>query len=205
MTRIKVCGLAREEDVRTASDLGAEYLGFNFASSSPRRVTQDKARDLARLARGALRVGVFVDETPEEIEAASRAASLDLVQLHRDLREEDLALPLPVIAVVAVSREGARLPSLEILSRCHAVLFDSADATRIGPRVPFDWGAWTDERAPVPVWLGGGLTAENVAGAIRTFRPAGVDVASGVEASPGVKDPDRMRRFFHAVRSADGG
>ena len=204
MTKIKVCGLTREEDVRAASDLGADYLGINFAASSPRRVALEKARGLARLARGALRVGVFVQESPAEIEAASHAASLDLVQLHRDLREEDLGLSHPVIAVVAISREGARLPSLEILSRCHAVLFDSDDATRSRPRIPFDWGgAWTGERPPVPVWLAGGLTAENVGDAIRTFRPAGVDVASGIEASPGVKDPDRMRRFFEAVRRAD--
>jgi phosphoribosylanthranilate isomerase len=205
VTRIKICGLTREEDVRAAADLGAAYLGLNFASGSPRRVTLEKARSLARCARGALRVGVFVGETRGEIEAASEAASLDLVQLHRPLREEDLSLPVPIIAVALVSGSGAAPIPPAILSRCHAVLFDSDDATRRGPRAPFEWSQPAGNRSTVPAWLAGGLTPENVAEAIRTFRPAGVDVASGVESAPGVKDHDRMRLFFESVRSADGG
>ncbi|MFN2385733.1 MAG: N-(5'-phosphoribosyl)anthranilate isomerase, partial [Thermoanaerobaculia bacterium] len=181
MTRIKICGLTREEDVRVAADLGAAYLGFHFASGSPRRVTLEKARSLARCARGALRVGVFVGESREEIEAASEAASLDLAQLHREAREEDLSLPVPIIAVVQVTPSGARRPAAEILTRCHALLFDSDDGTRAGPRAPFDWSALVADRSAVPVWLAGGLTPENVAEAVRKVRPAGVDVASGVE------------------------
>jgi phosphoribosylanthranilate isomerase len=204
VTRIKICGLTREEDVRAASDLGAAYLGFNFAAGSPRRVALENSRSLARAARGALRVGVFVGETRSEIEAACDAASLDLVQLHRELREEDLSLPVPVIAVVIVSAAGGRLPSAAILSECHALLFDSGDGNRRGRRVPFDWGASVGGRSAIPIWLAGGLTPENVAEAIRGIRPSGVDVASGVESAPGVKNHERMREFFEAVRSADG-
>jgi phosphoribosylanthranilate isomerase len=204
VTRIKICGLTREDDVLAAADLGAAYLGFNFASGSLRRVTLEKVRSLARFARGALRVGVFVHETPEDIGEAVEAGSLDLVQLHREPREEDLSLPIPIIAVVRVSGSAARRPPMAILSRCHAVLFDSDDPTRRGTRVPFDWSTSIGDRSTVPVWIAGGLTPGNVAEAIRAVRPSGVDVASGVESAPGVKDHENMRRFFEAVRSADG-
>lgn len=202
MTQVKVCGLTREADVRAAAGLGAAYVGFNFAAISPRRVTLEQARRLASCAGGALRVGVFVYESRGEIEDAVDAGGLDVIQIHRPLRGDDLDLPRPVIAVLAGS--AAPLPPEALTSRCHGLLLDSDDPRReAGGRRALDWSAVASPPAGVPVLLAGGLDPGNVGEAIQRVRPAIVDVASGIESTPGVKDHARMRRFFDAVRDAD--
>ncbi len=203
MTEIKVCGLTRPEDVALACALGADYVGFNFASVSPRRVSLETARALSRAASpGAARVGVFVHETREEILAAVEAADLDLVQIHRPLVLEDLdRMPLPVIAVERVSARGVESAPPAMLARCRSVLLDTAGGRSGGTGIAFDWSLLAGRTWPVPVILAGGLRAENVAEAIARVHPAAVDVASGVESSPGIKDESRMRLFFEAVSS----
>jgi phosphoribosylanthranilate isomerase len=206
MTQVKICGLTRPADVELACALGADYLGFNFAAASSRRVTLEAARALIREARpGVLRVGVFVDETPEEIRDAIAAARLDLVQIHRPLSAEDLdRAPVPVIAVVCVSRNGADAPSPELLARCRSVLCDTAVPGRAGGTgTVFDWRLLAGRDWPVPIILAGGLDPDNVGEAIARVHPSAVDVASGVESSPGIKNEKRMRLFFEAVRRAD--
>lgn len=206
MTQVKICGLTRAEDVRLACELGADYLGFNFASISPRRVSPKAARALADAADAeVLRVGVFVDEDHDSIVQAVEEARLDLVQLHRPVEEAELAsLPRPLMAVALVSGSGAELPADTVLAHCRSLLVDSAGAGRAGGTGQrFDWALVARRTYPVPVFLAGGLDPDNVAQAIELVRPAGVDVASGVERAPGIKDPDRMRRFFRAVREAD--
>jgi phosphoribosylanthranilate isomerase len=204
MTEVKICGLTRGEDVRLACELGAAYVGFNFAAISPRRVTVSEARRLCDCAaRGVLKVGVFVGEGYEAISQICEAARLDLVQLHRELSPEDLErVPRPIIAVARVGAEGASAPPQALLSSCRAVLFDAAGSSG-GSGVKFDWTAVKDLRPPVPWFLAGGLTAENVGEAIALAHPPAVDVASGVERAPGVKDRDRMAGFFEAVRRSD--
>ena len=204
-TRIKICGLTRPGDVELACELGASYVGFNFAAISPRRVTLDAARGLAQSAGGAVtRVGVFVEQSRDEILAAIEAASLDAVQIHRPLREEDLELPRPVLAVARVRNGAAALPEPALLSRCRLVLLDAEMPGQPGGTGrTLDWDALSGKPWPVPLMLAGGLTPENVEEAIGRVRPAAVDVASGVESSPGVKDEARVRRFFEAVRRAD--
>lgn len=201
MTAVKICGLTRPEDVAEACALGAAYVGFVFAEASPRRVSPARARELSEACRpGVLKVGVFAGEAAGAIEAAVAVAGLDLVQLHRRLTEEEVAAaPVPVIAVAR--REGAEfaVPRAEILVRCHAVLFDGSEGTG----APIDPERVAEAAWPVPVLIAGGLTPENVGDAIRRLRPAGVDVASGVESAPGVKDRARLERFFAAVREAD--
>jgi len=210
VTEIKICGLTRPEDVALACELGARWLGFNFAAESPRRVEVSRAKELAAAAAvslGAGRVGVFVHETFDEIRRAVEAASLDVVQIHRPLRAEDLEeIPRPVFAVVRVdARAPLELPPAPALERCRAVLFDTAvPSSDGGSGRAFDWSLLEGRPWPVPFFVAGGLTPENVRTAVERLRPAGVDVASGVESSPGVKDPDRMRRFFRAVKDADG-
>jgi len=205
VTEVKICGLTRESDVDAACSLGAAYLGFNFSAASLRRVTPERARDLAAAVSGAARrVGVFVEEGYSEIENAIEAASLDLVQLHRTLRAEDLQrIPRPVLAVAHAGREE-EIPPGTLLDRCAGILFDT-DAAGVagGTGIPFDWYLVEGRTWPVPLFVSGGLRPENVAESIRRTRPTAVDVASGVESSPGVKDRDRMRRFFDAVRKAD--
>ena len=205
MTDVKVCGLTREEDVLAACALGAAYVGFNFSDLSPRQVTPEKARRLAAsVRRGVRRVGVFVGESYPAIRAAIAAASLDLVQLHRLLSEEDLErVPRPVLAVAHAGREE-EIPPGAVLDRCAGILFDTSVAgVTGGTGVPFDWTLLEGRRWPVPLFVSGGLRPENVGESIRRTRPDVVDVASGVESAPGVKDRVRMLRFFEAVRRAD--
>jgi phosphoribosylanthranilate isomerase len=205
LTAVKICGLTRAEDVVLACRLGASWIGFVFAADSPRRVDPDSVRGLADAAApGVLRVGVFVSETPAEIAAAVEAGRLDLIQLHRPLTAEDASAPRPVVAVARVSGSGVEMPRADWLGRCRALLLDSATETGAGGTGrTFDWRL-AEARGPgVPILLAGGLTPENVGAAVRRVRPWGVDVASGVESAPGRKDPDRMKRFFEAVRQAD--
>jgi phosphoribosylanthranilate isomerase len=205
VTAVKICGLTRSSDVELACALGAAYVGFNFSTRSPRRVTVEAGRRLADATLShVLRVGVFVEESYEAMAEAADAARLDLVQIHRNLREEDLRrAPRPVLAVAAVDGVMVEAPE-ELLPRCRAVLFDSNAGGRSGGTgAPFDWSVLEQRRWPVPVFLAGGLGPANVGEVIRRLRPAAVDVASGVERSPGIKDPERMERFFAAVREAD--
>jgi phosphoribosylanthranilate isomerase len=207
MTDVKICGLTRAEDVGLACELGAVYVGFNFSANSKRRVAAEDGPRLARAAApGVARVGVFVEESYETIGDVCEAARLDLVQLHRELRSEDLSrVPRPVIAVAHVGASGAKMPPDSLLASCRALLFDTAvPGVPGGTGATFDWAILEGRGLPVARLLGGGLTPENVAGAIRRVKPSGVDVASGVESAPGVKDGDRMAAFFEAVRKADG-
>jgi len=205
VTQVKVCGLTRPEDVEMACALGAAYVGFNFSAVSLRRVSPERARDLSRAtAPGVARVGVFVGESYGEIAQAVEEAALDLVQLHRPLAAEDLeSVPRPLIAVAHAGREG-EIPPEPLLERCAAILFDTAGSgVSGGGGVAFDWSLLDGRKWPAPLFVAGGLCPENVALLVRRVRPRAVDVASGVESAPGVKDPERMRRFFEAVRDAD--
>ncbi|MEP6769555.1 MAG: phosphoribosylanthranilate isomerase [Acidobacteriota bacterium] len=205
MTDVKICGLTRAEDVARACELGARYLGFNFSAASPRRISPEAARGLvSAAARHVSRVGVFVDETAEQMREAVDAASLDFIQIHRPLRPEDFDLsPRPVFAVARV-RKRLEVPPDETLARCHALLFDAAaPGVAGGSGATFDWDLLAGRRWPVPVFLAGGLAPENVGGAIARVCPSAVDVASGVESAPGVKDEEKMARFFRAVEEAD--
>jgi phosphoribosylanthranilate isomerase len=207
VTAVKICGLTRPEDATLAGELGATWVGFNFSAESPRRVSPETARRLASAAGdGVVRVGVFVSEVPALIREAVDAACLDLVQIHRRLTPEDPgAYGVPVVAVAHMGISAPKPPPAELLSKCKAVLFDVRVPGRSGGTGKrFDWSLVAGRQFGAPVLLAGGLDPGNVAEAIRRVRPWGVDVASGVETSPGVKDAQKMRRFFEAVRSADG-
>jgi len=206
MTTVKICGLMREADVALACTLGAGAVGFNFVSSSARRLTLERARRLAgETPRGVLRVGVFASAETLVIRTAVEKAGLDVAQLHRPLRQEDVdSLGVPVIAVAGVGPDGPELPPAARLSKCRALLFDTLAADLAGGTGrTFDWRAVAGRDFGVPIVIAGGLNADNVAEAARRVRPWAVDVASGVESAPGVKDPEKMRRFIEAVRDAD--
>jgi phosphoribosylanthranilate isomerase len=202
-TSVKICGLTRPEDVAAAAALGAAYVGFNCSSASPRRVNLADAAVLARESGSARRVGVFVAEGKDEVRRATELLSLDLLQFHRDLRAEDLEHGVPVVAVCRVSGGAARWPDPALLSRCRAMLFDTAHPTKPGGTgEKFDWGLLERLSVPVERWVAGGLTPDNVGEAIRRTRPDVVDVASGVEVSPGVKDRAKLEAFVRAVRES---
>jgi len=202
MTEVKICGLTRSEDVVAACELGASILGFNFVAASPRRLTIGRAREISAAAPATvLRAGVFATESRDEVVRAVREVALQLVQLHRPVREEDLEeLGVDIVPAVPVEAGREGLPPAEILARCRAVLWDSSGGRGRAP----DWAAL--ERAgalPVPTFVAGGLDPMNVGEVIRRLRPQGVDVASGVESAPGIKDRRKLERFFEAIREAD--
>ncbi len=201
MTDVKICGLTRSEDVALACALGAKYVGFNFAAGSPRRVPSEAVRDLAAVAApGVLRVGVFRDEDEAAVARAVDLGRLDIVQLHRRLTEDDLLRsPVPVIAVSRGPGPLDGAPPADLLRRCYAVLLDSSE----GAGVPIDPSRVERRTWPVPLFVAGGIDGESVGAVIRRLRPAAVDVASGVESAPGIKDRARLERFFEAVREAD--
>lgn len=203
MTAIKICGLTRAADVALCRALGTDYLGFNFSAKSPRRVDPGRLPELRAAAGDTWRVGIFVDEPPDVVAGAIEAMDLDLVQIHRELDPRDLDLARPVIAVSRVRGGAARLPDPAILERCRAILFDTADEERAGGTgTAFDWTVLENRTLPVPMGIAGGLNAGNVARAIAAVRPDFVDVASGVESSPGIKDAAKMRAFVEAVAGA---
>lgn len=204
-TRVKICGLTRFEDAELAVQLGADALGFIFWPRSPRAVTPDVVRDIVRhLPALPVRVGVFVNATPEEVADVAKTAALDVVQLHGD---EDVAqyahLALRVIKSVDVGSavtldDASRLPPAVV------PLVDAVDpAQRGGTGKVADWASAARLASRRPVILAGGLTEENVAQAILQVRPWAVDVSSGVEWTHGIKSPDRMRAFFERVREAN--
>jgi phosphoribosylanthranilate isomerase len=204
MTAVKICGLTREEDVAAAAELGASILGFNFIPSSPRRISFERARELAAIVPEAtLRAGVFAEAGRAEVANAIAAAGLQLVQLHRTVTREDVeGLGAGVMPAVPVEAGRPGLPPSDVLARCRGLLWDSS----VGRGREIDWEL-VEAAGPVsvPVFVAGGLSPENVGEVIRRLRPAGVDVASGVESAPGIKDRGRLERFFAAVRKADGG
>ncbi len=198
--RIKICGVTRLEDALAAARLGADALGFNFWPGSKRHLDAATARRIiSRLPPFVTPVGVFVNQSEGEMRAIAAETGIQVFQLHGDEPPELCArLPLPVVKAIPVDqvRTLSRLLSYEV----QAFLLDTPSRGYGGSGEPFDWSLAEGVSDVAPVILAGGLTPENVAGAIRAVRPWAVDVASGVESSPGVKDAARMARFVAAVR-----
>lgn len=202
MTRVKICGITRPEDARAAAASGATVIGMVFWPGSPRAVDGETARRIvAALPAGVPAIGVFVNQPVEEINAAIEAAGLFGVQLHGDE---------PVEMIARIRRPVVRALSLDDVAMIDAVppevtvLLDAADPVkRGGTGQTIDWAAARAIARRRPIVLAGGLTPENVEEAIGAVRPYAVDVSSGVETSPGIKDRARMAAFIDAVRRAD--
>lgn len=195
---IKVCGITRAEDAHLAAALGVNALGFVLWPQSPRAVRLDVVRALvSTLPPFLVRVGVFVDPAPAQIEEA-RDAGIQVAQVH------GVAPVLPpgvaLLQAVHLASEGEGL--VPPVPGHGPVLVDAFDPVRRGGTGrTVDWARVRRVAAERPVVLAGGLTADNVAAAIREARPYGVDVSSGVERSPGVKDHDKLEAFVAAVRA----
>lgn len=214
MFRIKICGVRSREDATAAVEAGADVIGLNFYQQSPRFISQEAAQNVLEGRAGLAAVGVFVNSPPETIESIATALGLRAVQLHGDEPPETIAA-LQGRFIVLARRLGDRGVSgiAEDLEACRAagrlpdaVLVDATTPGRYGGTgKTVSWTGLADYRkwlGDVPLILAGGLTPENVAEAIRVVRPFGVDVASGVESSPGVKDHNKIRRFVEAAREA---
>jgi phosphoribosylanthranilate isomerase len=199
MTSIKICGLTRPEDAADAQRLGADFLGLVFSAVSRRRLDLARAAEIAEASEGACRVGVFLEEPLDAILAAIERGGLSFVQIQRPVTPETVdALPVPVIAAVRRTDELAGLAAF--LPRLRAVLLD--DSHGAGRRAGLE-SVSARPSLPVDVFVAGGLDERNVGETMARLRPDGVDVATGVESSLGIKDLERMRRFVAAVREAD--
>jgi phosphoribosylanthranilate isomerase len=207
--RIKFCGITNLDDAHHAAGLGAWAIGLNHWEGSPRRVEPQAAAEIAASVRRKLEVvGVFVNASLDEIARAVEDEQLSLVQLHGDeglsfCREVGRRTGVRVIKAIRV-RSGADLD----LARSYRTDFHLLDAHR--PDVPggtgesFDWGLLRGRRSRVPLILAGGLVPGNVGQAIEAARPWAVDIASGVESAPGVKDHELMSEFAARANEAGG-
>jgi phosphoribosylanthranilate isomerase len=204
-TRIKVCGITRLEDARCAVDLGVDALGFVFWPGSPRCVSPGQAAHIATaLPPFVASVGVFVNQPLEEIRMIAAAVGLTAIQLHGD---EDpgtwLGVPGRCIKAAGV---GGGFDAAWVAAWPPEVwpLLDAHDpARRGGTGRAADWDVAARVARARRVILAGGLDASNVRGAMARVRPFAVDVSSGVEREPGIKDPDRLRAFVESVAAAD--
>jgi phosphoribosylanthranilate isomerase len=200
-TRVKFCGITRADDAWHAAMLGADAIGLVFYPPSPRAVTLEQAQAICRgLPPFVSRVGLFVDADPGRIEEAVAKVPLDTVQFHGEESPEVCArCPVPVIKALRVAGDSD-LPALfGAYDAAAAILLDSYHRQlRGGTGETFDWSQIPQAR-PRPLILAGGLTPDNVAAAVQTVRPYGVDVSSGVEYAPGQKDHEKMTEFFGRV------
>jgi phosphoribosylanthranilate isomerase len=202
-TRVKICGITNVDDALMAVEMGADALGFIFYPKSPRYVKiADAANICDRLPPFVAKVGVFVDELEYEIEKALRECLLTALQFHGD-EPPGFCQKFPAKSVKAIRMRDESSLRLAAEYDVDALLLDTYTGdSRGGTGKVFDWSlAVRAQKLGPPIILSGGLTAENVAEAIRTVEPYAVDTASGVESAPGRKDPEKVRRFIEACKS----
>ncbi len=212
--RVKICGLRTEADVLAVAAAGAAYAGFNFFPKSPRYVMVDQARLLALAAPvGLAKVALVVDATDAVLDAIVEGVPLDMLQLHGHETPDRVAevrarYGLPVMKVVGVADEGDLPAIMDYALVSDQLLIDAKPPRNAilpgGNGLAFDWRLVAQRRWLRPWMLAGGLTAENVAEAIRLTNVRQVDVASGVESAPGVKDAGRIKAFVEATERGLG-
>lgn len=179
--KVKICGITRAEDAELAIELGADYLGFIFVKESPRYIEHPPQ------THGVQRVGVFRHATRDEILRAIEVAKLDLVQIHGPL--VDTGFP-----TIHAFKVGDTLP--DTTTTAEYVLFDTGGGTGR----TFDWSLLESYDRTRPFFLAGGLTPDNAADAIAAARPFAIDLSSGIERAPGIKDPEKMKRLFEEIQ-----
>lgn len=204
-TRVKICGITRIDDALAAAAAGADAIGLVFYAASPRAVSVDAASSIcAALPPFIGTVGLFVDASAEEIDAVLRAVPLDLLQFHGDESPEFCAqFGRPYLKALRMRDDIDVVQQARQFSAARALLLDTYRAgVPGGTGEVFNW-----RRVPAAlrerIVLAGGLDADNVAAAIAQARPSAVDVSGGVEAAPGIKDPQKIAAFIAAVRRAD--
>ena len=212
--RVKICGVTTPEDVAACAAAGADAVGINFHPGSKRYVDPRQAQPLLRSVPPLLAgVGVFVGLPFRHITALAYQLGLRGVQYHGDPHPPEDLFPFSLVAAFRV-RDRQSLADVDAyLAACRAagqlpgaILLDAyVEGQEGGTGTTAPWDLIADYRPGVPVILAGGLTPENVAEAVRAVRPAGVDVASGVESAPGRKDPDKVRAFVANARQAAAG
>lgn len=211
MTRIKICGVTLADDAARIASSGADFIGLNFWPKSKRYLAPERAPMIASVARStgsSKLVGVFVDPEIDEIQAITATVDLDIIQLHGDetpdfVKKVSLAVYRPVWKAIPI-QSSRDLAALDVWP-AEALLLDAPTPGRGGAGATFDWNLAREARERYPkirFVLAGGLSADNVTTAIQTVEPWAVDVASGVEAGPGIKDPAKLDAFISATRLA---
>ncbi|MDB5565064.1 MAG: phosphoribosylanthranilate isomerase [Tardiphaga sp.] len=210
---VKICGLSTPETLDVALAAGADMVGFVFFPPSPRHIGLDLARELGKQAKGrAVKVALSVDADDALLANSIDALQPQILQLHgketvariRDIKQK---FGLPVMKAIAVEAKAdlAALPGYAAV--CDRILFDAKppkDATRPGGLgAAFDWHLLEGLDLKLPFMVSGGLNVSNVAEALRITRAGGVDISSGVESAPGVKDPEMIRTFIRAARATE--
>jgi phosphoribosylanthranilate isomerase len=209
LAKVKFCGMTRPHDAALGAEIGASYIGVVFADG-PRRVNPEAARKILDAAgKGVRRVGVFGTNDPEEIVRMAAASRLDVLQLHADPTPNDVKTIRKNFSGeiwAAIRIAGTRIPpeSEMLFDTADAVVLDARGDKRLGGTgraLPWDQLAidLARDRGSSAVVLAGGLKPGNVGIAIRTLAPDVVDVSSGIESAPGIKDPWLMREFFEAA------
>jgi len=203
MTQVKICGITREEDALVAAEQGADFLGFIFVPSTPRYVEPERAAAIAeRIRERETRpkiVGVFRDASVDYMREVGSLVGVDYVQLHGTESDDDIrAIGIPTIKTFRV---GEALPDTTAVPSADWLLFDTYEERRSGGTGRrFDWSLLAGYPRNKPFFLAGGLSPENVGGAISLVRPDGIDISSGVEAEPGIKDHAKLEKLFERVK-----
>jgi phosphoribosylanthranilate isomerase len=209
MTKVKICGITNLDDALFAANCGADALGFNFYKKSPRYISPNSADEIVKqLPNSVLRVGVFVNETRENIAEIASTASLDAVQLHGDESPEfvkALKGHIPHWIIKAFRVPGNFDPQSLLPYGMDTILLDAYSGSGFGGTgETFNWEIARQAQKLVPhVFLAGGLSPENVAGAIRSAGPYGVDACSCLERGKGLKDNIKVKAFIEAVKGVE--
>ena len=202
----KICGLTRPEDARTAEALGADALGVVLYKPSSRAITPERIADvLAETSGGVRKVALFVDPDAEQVEMALATGAIDYLQFHGDEAESFCSsFGVPYMKAIRVRSAAQVLKEIERHQKADRILLDKyIENVPGGTGKTFDWSVAAEvaKASDKPVVLAGGLNAENITAAIETVGPAGVDVSSGVEQAPGIKDSQKLKLFIEGVRS----
>ncbi len=211
MTKIKICGITRLQDALDAAHAGADALGFNFSRQSLRQIAPEKAKAIIeKLPPFVQSAGIFVEHSPEEINALCRLCNLQIAQLHSDRYSPEQALSITAAKVIRVFRPEENFAVEEVFafaakSNVNSFLFDAyrpdmAGGTGESIGASLATRIFNQIGTSCYAILAGGLHETNVGEAIRRIQPYGVDTASGVESEPGIKDPDKIEAFIRAVR-----
>ncbi|TVR17267.1 MAG: phosphoribosylanthranilate isomerase [Balneolaceae bacterium] len=205
-TKVKICGLTTLEDARFASGALADYLGFIFYDGSPRYVEPAKAGAIINWIEGPEKVGVFVNQPLDDVNSIAKQTGIDLVQLHGNESPEYCDLvDLPVIKAIHIEENStvdeikSKVELFDLVA--DYFLFDTkTDGKWGGTGKVFNWSLLADIVDERPFFLSGGLNLDNIKQAIETVNPTVVDLSSGLEESPGLKDFDKMEQFFDKMR-----
>jgi len=203
MTKIKICGLTRQEDALVCAEQGADFLGFIFVPSTPRFVEPERAAAIAAKVREKEKhpkiIGVFRDASNDYIREIHSLVGFDFAQLSGS--ETDDAIRDLGIAAVRTLRVSDSLPDTQGFPSAAWLLFDTYDERRGGGTGRrFDWSLLASYERSKPFFLSGGINPDNVVAAISLVRPDAIDLSSGVESEPGIKDHDKVIRLFERVR-----